>query len=234
MVDLLILTHAKGTTAGTLTEWCQNRKITFDVIESSRFFELDHKLAHSALAVMGGDMQAWEVDKYHWLSKEKQLIADFVQAGRPVLGICLGAQLLAEQLGSQINTIGEWEFGWFPVNLTNGSELYPLHCHNARFDLPAGARKLASSRVCETEAFVTDQCLGFQFHAEIDSKRMKYIIDHRDESARGHVQSSSEMQAGYKTHGENLRKFFHSSLDQWWESANSVRQSESDVSLIGP
>ncbi|MGE0201563.1 MAG: type 1 glutamine amidotransferase [Candidatus Melainabacteria bacterium] len=131
------------------------------------------------LVVLGGSMGAYEEDRYPWLVTEKQWIREALQVGRRVLGICLGAQLLADVLGGKVFPHSMQEPGWIPVQRTAEASDHPLlagvpdtlnvfHWHGDTFTLPPGASQLWRSAFCEQQAFVwNDQALGLQCHPEI-------------------------------------------------------------------
>lgn len=130
-----------------------------------------------ALIFMGGPMSA--NDDLPFLNRELELIQAAVAAGRPVLGVCLGAQLLAKALGAQVYRNPVKEIGWFPVYWTEMARDDPLlaglsspetvfHWHGETFDLPRGAAWLARSDACRNQAFrAAPGVYGFQFHLEV-------------------------------------------------------------------
>ncbi|MGA2181680.1 MAG: gamma-glutamyl-gamma-aminobutyrate hydrolase family protein [Bryobacteraceae bacterium] len=132
--------------------------------------------ASPALILMGGPMSA--NDDRNYLGAELRLIEAAVRAGRPVLGICLGAQLIAKALGARVYRNPVKEIGWFPLHFTDAAAGDPLlaglpnpstvlQWHGETFDLPAGATHLASSERCRNQAFrYGSQVYGFQFHLE--------------------------------------------------------------------
>lgn len=126
---------------------------------------------------MGGPMNVDEVETYPGLLVEREWIAAAAAAGLPMLGVCLGAQLLARALGSAVLAGPEPEIGWAPVRIIDASDplaghLAPetdvLHWHGDVFDLPPGATLLASSARTEVQGFRKDNAWGFLFHAEAD------------------------------------------------------------------
>ncbi len=131
-----------------------------------------------ALIIMGGPMGVYDEATLPWLVTEKQFIKQTVQAGKKVLGICLGAQLLAEVLGASVFRNSYREIGWWPVTRRTdcaGSALasaFPaeaevFHWHGDTFNLPEGARLLASSSGCRNQGFVwNERVLALQFHLE--------------------------------------------------------------------
>jgi GMP synthase-like glutamine amidotransferase len=129
------------------------------------------------LVVMGGPMGIYDEQEYPWLITEKTFIRAAIEAGRPVLGICLGAQLLADVLGARVSANKEKEIGWFPVTRTDAvpsglKSVLPesqtvFHWHGDTFDLPAGAVHLYTSVGCRNQAFLyNDRVLALQFHLE--------------------------------------------------------------------
>jgi GMP synthase (glutamine-hydrolysing) len=133
------------------------------------------------LVVMGGPMGVSDTAEYPYLSEELELIAAAVAAGTPVLGVCLGAQLLAAALGARVYRGERLEIGPGSVTLTaqgradsvlgaaGAGELAVVHWHRDTFDLPAGAVRLASSGLYPNQAFRVGDCAyGLQFHVEVD------------------------------------------------------------------
>jgi GMP synthase-like glutamine amidotransferase len=130
------------------------------------------------LVVMGGPMSAWEEERYPWLKTEKRLIEALIDAGKPVLGVCLGAQLIADVLGARTYPGPTPEVGWFRVETTAQARHDPLGAalpesfetflwHADTFDLPAGAVHLARSNAFEHQGFVWKRVMALQFHLEV-------------------------------------------------------------------
>lgn len=139
------------------------------------------------LIVMGGPMGVYETDAYPWLASEIACLQRFIQAGKPVLGICLGAQLLAAALGSRVYPSGKKEIGWFEISCQNPRPdwFFPhteqpvvYHWHGDTFDLPPGAVSLASSLATENQAFaVGEHLVGLQFHLETDARALEAFLE---------------------------------------------------------
>jgi GMP synthase (glutamine-hydrolysing) len=142
-----------------------------------------------ALVVMGGPMGVYEQDRYPYLTREVRFIRRMVKAGRPVLGICLGAQLIAHALGADVYPNDKKEIGWYPLDWTPAGRRDPLFRHAPRrstvfqwhgdtFDLPAGATLLASSPLCRHQAFrYGKNVYGLQFHLEVDGAMIRAWLD---------------------------------------------------------
>ena len=142
------------------------------------------------LFILGGPMNIYEEQLYPWLSREKKFIEQAITAGKIVIGICLGAQLLADVLGAKVLKNSHREIGWFPVTLTptamqsNLFHTFPstfmaFHWHGDTFDLPDGSNRLAESIACKNQAFQYQQnVFGFQFHTECTLRSIENLITH--------------------------------------------------------
>ncbi len=134
-----------------------------------------------SLIVMGGPMGVYEQSKYPFLTRELEFIKEAVRADKPVLGICLGSQLIAGALGSRVYPNGEKEIGWYPLEGNADAKRdflfsdWPAQSsifqwHGDTFDLPAGAVRLFSSPLCLNQAFrYGKNVYGLQFHPEVDA-----------------------------------------------------------------
>jgi GMP synthase (glutamine-hydrolysing) len=144
------------------------------------------------LVVLGGPIGVYEHESYPFLNAEKRFIAKRLDAGRAVLGICLGSQLIAAALGARVYSSGVKEIGWAPLDLTGEGRASPLrhldgtavlHWHGDTFDLPDGAVRLASTRVCANQAFSWGaRALALQFHAEASGNALEtWFVGHTAE-----------------------------------------------------
>lgn len=133
-------------------------------------------LAPDLLVSMGGPMGAYERDAHPWIDAELALLRRRIAAGRPTLGVCLGAQLIAAAMGAEVRPGPEREIGFSPLDLTGAGRAGPLaalegvsvlHWHGDTFDLPAGATLLARTAFYPQAFSVGDQVLALQFHAEM-------------------------------------------------------------------
>jgi len=144
--------------------------------------------------VLGGPVGAYEDDLYPFLREELDLLEERLAAGRPTLGICLGAQLMARALGARVHPGRAKEIGFTPLTLTDagrisclrGFDQQPvLHWHGDTFDLPDGAVRLAETAICENQAFAYgSNALGVQFHPEAGGEGFeRWLIGHAHELA---------------------------------------------------
>lgn len=144
-----------------------------------------------ALVVMGGPMNVDEEQLHPWLAAEKKLIRAVIDAGKPVLGICLGAQLIARALGAGVTRNAHTEIGWFDVSLdaaARDARLFAgfpdsfsaFHWHGDTFAIPAAARLLMRNQACAHQAFhYGERVLGLQFHLEVTAAnaRAMYAVE---------------------------------------------------------
>ena len=141
------------------------------------------------LVIMGGPMNVYQEIDFPWLKKEKTFIERSIEKDKTILGICLGAQLIADVLGAAVKPNYYKEIGWFPVYKSDFiappplASVFPdaidvLHWHGDTFDLPAGAYHLASSRACKHQAFIYGhQVVGLQFHLETTAAGLRQLFD---------------------------------------------------------
>jgi GMP synthase-like glutamine amidotransferase len=177
--------------------------------------------ALDCLIAMGGPMSVNDEHLHPWLAAEKRFIARVIERGIPVLGICLGAQLIASALGARVLRNPEPEIGWFPVqaipaatagsiSTTNSTtnavpagfafppSLPVFHWHGETFELPPGAVPLARSAACANQAFsLGDTVVGLQFHLETTPEAARVLVEHCGEElvAAPFVQSAAEILA---------------------------------------
>jgi GMP synthase-like glutamine amidotransferase len=186
------LQHVEFEGLGSIAPWLE---AAGHEITNTRFFESaefpDLKKI-DLLVVMGGPMSVKDEDDFPWLVSEKQFIREAINSGKPVLGICLGAQLIASAAGATVYRNALKEIGWFPIYGISSKESsifsFPpsvkvFHWHGETFDLPLGATRLAKSDGCENQAFqIGKSVIGLQFHLETTPKAARAIVSHcRDE-----------------------------------------------------
>jgi len=199
------LQHAPFEGLGSIAPWLEaaGYEITNTrLFESAKFPDLK-KI--DLLVVMGGPMSVNDEDNFPWLVSEKQFILEAINSGKPVLGVCLGAQLIASAIGARVYRNHAKEIGWFPIHgiLSNNTSVFSFppsmkvfHWHGETFDLPSGATRLAKSDGCENQAFQFGKSvIGLQFHLETTPKAAREIVANcRDElTPSKYVQGEEEI-----------------------------------------
>jgi len=156
--------------------------------------------------LMGGPMSALEEDKYPFMAEEKQLCRELFAAEKPVLGICLGAQIMANAFFAQIRQNPEKEIGFYPVTFENGFTVNAFHWHGETFDIPEYAESIAYSEACRNQGFKIGRSLGLQFHLETTEDSLSSLLENGAEeleqalSAKAkYVQSKSQILETAKT-----------------------------------
>jgi GMP synthase (glutamine-hydrolysing) len=181
MAKVYVLQHHRVESLGTIADALESAALAWQYV---RIFD-GHPVPTSikgagGLVVMGGPMGVYQTDRYPWLRDEMKLIQDAIAQGRPVLGVCLGAQIVAAALGAKVdrNPAGK-EIGWHPVRLQAAAHedrlmrglpdtFTPFHWHGDIFELPAGAVSLASSDKTPCQAFrYRENVYALQFHIEV-------------------------------------------------------------------
>jgi GMP synthase-like glutamine amidotransferase len=174
--SVLVLQHAACEPPGTYGDELDARGFDLHVADLDRGDRVPSHDGFSAVIAMGGPMGANDEAEYPWLVDEKRLIRNFVTAGGPFWGVCLGAQLLASSLDARVYEGGS-EVGVLPVRIMEpgrrdpvfsalGATVQTLQWHSDTFDLPAGSVLLASSPACRNQAFRWRHAYGLQFHLE--------------------------------------------------------------------
>jgi GMP synthase-like glutamine amidotransferase len=182
------LQHVPFEGPAAIANWAADRGHPLAISRLDRGEGLPSPDAFDRLVVMGGPMGVGDEAEHPWLPAEKALLRRSIDAGRSVVGICLGAQLLAEVLGARVYRGAHKEIGWFPIELTDRGPVSPVfaglprrlevfHWHGDTFDLPSGAQRLASSAACLNQAFLHgERVLGLQFHLESTPESVRAIV----------------------------------------------------------
>jgi GMP synthase-like glutamine amidotransferase len=204
-----VLQHVPFEGPARIAHWAEDRGHALTVSHLYAGDPLPGLDAFDRLVIMGGPMGVADEAEHSWLAHEKARIEEAVRAGKSVLGICLGAQLIAAALGARVYRNAHKEIGWFPIALTAAGRSHALcaglpaetevfHWHGDTFDLPAGALHLASSAACDQQAFLFDgSVLGLQFHLESTPESVAELCSQcADEILPGpYVQDAARMRA---------------------------------------
>jgi GMP synthase-like glutamine amidotransferase len=228
---VFILEHVPFEGPGAIADWAAERGHALVRVALHRAEAVPEPQEVDALVVMGGPMGVDDEDRHPFLQAEKRLLRACVDGGRPVLGVCLGAQLLARALGAPVRVQGYREIGWFPLRWHAAARGVPgfahvpdeavvFHWHGDTFAVPAGTVPLASSAACPNQGYATadGRVVGLQFHLEMRAGDVRRLAENgRDEIAAGgrFVQRESEILAGSSLHGAPLRPLLDALLDGW-------------------
>jgi len=221
---------------GMIADWAARHGHT---LTQTAFFHpgalIPHLHDYDALIVMGGSMGVYDEAQFPWLAEEKAHIRAAIDAGKCVLGICLGAQLIAASLGAKVAPHTHKEIGWFPVAVTDVGRVHPMftgfnpsmtvfHWHGDRFEIPTGAYHLMSSAACDNQAFAYgEHVLALQFHLEMDPAAVRAIMaacaeELRHEGPGLWVQNAGEIVE--KSRKAVTKQTLFTLLDRWsqWEA----------------
>ena len=219
------LQHVHFEGLGSIASWLQNKG--YETTHTAFFDEptLPEAKTIDFLIIMGGPMSVNDEPIYPWLVAEKAFIREVIAFGKPVLGICLGAQLIASAMGAKIYPNPQKEIGWFPIEAVHTDKkdtfVFPtffevFHWHGETFDLPSGANLLASSSGCKNQAFqLGKNVMGLQFHLEMTADSVKEIISHsRDElTCSVYIQSEETMLSASPQHYTDNTKCLYDILE---------------------
>mgnify|MGYP005843142155 CR=1 FL=1 len=185
-------------------------------VSSTRWYESQSAPASDAfdlLVVMGGPMSVNDEREYPWLVDEKRSVELAIGSGKAVLGVCLGAQLIANVLGARVYRNAHREIGWFPVRLTEKAAaagafgiLPPVftafHWHGETFDIPSRATHVASSEACANQAFLYEKSVAaLQFHIESSAGSILRLLS----NCRGELDGSKYVQSADEIVGAESR-----------------------------
>jgi GMP synthase-like glutamine amidotransferase len=202
-----VIQHVPFEGPGSIADWAARNS---HAISIAKMFAQDPFPVLDAidwLVVMGGPMGIHDETDFPWLAEEKLFIRKAVEERKILIGICLGAQLLADALNASVYANRHKEIGWFPVTFSEdalrlklfhffGKEEEVFHWHGDTFDLPSGATLLAESAGCANQAFVWEERIfGFQFHLEITGRGAAGLVEHcgNDITQGEYIQRPEEM-----------------------------------------
>ncbi|MBM3581690.1 MAG: glutamine amidotransferase [Alphaproteobacteria bacterium] len=187
------------------------------------------------LVILGGPIGVNDAADYPFIRDELDMLARRAKAGRPTLGICLGAQLMARALGARVYPAKAKEVGWAPIRLTdegrrsslaalapNGEPV--LHWHGDTFDLPEEATRLASTDICPNQAFAWGSAwLALQFHAETTRRGLEqWFIGHTVEIAATPGVSVGQLRADTARWGASLETRGAACLERWLDAVETI------------
>ncbi len=227
-----VFQHVPFEGLGAIDRWLKGRGAE---IEATHFYAGARPPAIESidgLVVMGGPMSVNDDAVLPWLAEERAFVAAAVARGLPVLGVCLGAQMIARALGGRVFPNPQREIGWFPVTRAPGAAAHPLgacfpdraevfHWHGETFTLPPGGIHLLRSAACEHQAFaVGNRVLGMQFHLETTEESARLLAQNcADELTGGPYVQSAEAMLASSERFARLNSLMFEVLDAWWGPA---------------
>lgn len=225
---LHIFQHVPFEGLGSIQDWVENARLATHVTQFFRDEPLPSLPEVTHLIVMGGPMGVHDHQQFPWLAEEKRFIRSVIDAGRSVLGICLGAQLMAAALGARVYKNPVPEIGWFPIHKSTTAQsddtamflpasLEVFHWHGDTFDMPRGARCLAQSEACRHQGFYLGRrIVGLQFHLETTPEGLHALIENcSEEIVEGpFIQSATTMRAVTDRFAPN-QNVMQALLEQW-------------------
>ena len=222
-MKLQIIQHVDFEGPGAVLDWAREREVSVGITRILQGEQPPSLQETDGLVVLGGPMNLSAPQKNPLLEKERAFLREFLATGKKILGICLGAQLLAQLLGAGVFRNSEKEIGWFPVQ-KNAFAKHPLldlyaentlpafHWHGDTFSLPEGGIPLFSSEATRLQAFVwNNQVFALQFHWEVKPENVRLLLENAAERPEGRhpfVQSPQIMTADASLFSESQKNLY--------------------------
>lgn len=230
MSEFLVLQHIECEDLGTIGPAMSGRGIGAKYIRLFDGEPVPQDIErYAGIIILGGPMNVYEEDEYPYLKDEDMLIKKAIHKGSPVLGICLGGQLIAKATGAFVKKGTKKEIGWYKLNLTQGGkedkafgrlpeEITVFQWHGDTFDIPQGAKHLAGSELFPNQAYrVSNNIYGLQFHLEVTEKTInKWIAEYQDELAALDYINADQIIKDTSHYIDNLSKYAELFYDKFF------------------
>ena len=208
MPDAVIVQHVRFEGPGRIRPWLDDAGYHVQTVRLDLGDALPDPWAVDFVVIMGGPMSVHDTAVHPWLAAERAFVGQCLARGTRLLGVCLGAQIIAAAAGVRVYRHSEPEIGWFPIEavplpgdveaLAFPPRAHVFHWHGETFDLPPGAIHLATSAVCRHQAFQLGRAvIGLQFHVETTPSLLEGLVEHAaaDLVSAPHVQSAGALLA---------------------------------------
>jgi GMP synthase-like glutamine amidotransferase len=219
--------HAPFEGPGEIENWCRDRGHVQTLTRQFSNEALPDPASIDGLVVLGGPMSVNDEQKVPWMRAEKEYIRRVIGLEIPILGICLGAQMIASALDAEVTVNTFKEIGWFDVDAVDDGvsgcgfrfprRFTAFHWHGETFALPAGGERIARSVGCENQAFrLGERILALQFHLEITARVVQELVTNcrQDLTVGRYVQGESQLLAApmdlYESANKIMRQLFDS------------------------
>ncbi len=229
MPDVLILQHVRPEPPATIAEALDEHDVSHRTVRIFRDEPVPGTLDADGLVVMGGPMGVDDIEDRPHLQAELELVEEALRGDRPVLGVCLGSQLLAHVLGAEVRSGPQKEVGWDEVTLTDAAADDPLfrdignpftafHWHGDVFEMPDGATRLARSAQTEHQAFrYGDSAYGLLFHLEVTPKTVAWMTKAFQDELAEEGLDGADIRRAALTHEDKLRSTARTVFGRWAE-----------------
>jgi len=196
-MNVLIIKHIDIEGPGLIEDYLKQRKIPFYILNLRPDIHLPKLDGLTHIVILGGPMNVYEEDRYPFLRDEDLFIKEAIQMGKPILGICLGAQLMAKALGAKVFKAPLKEIGWYEVSLTDEGVKDPLFSslpkkfpvfqwHEDTFEIPKSGKLVATSSPLSHQAFrYGEKVYGLQFHLEVTEEMIQEWTETYEEEFNG-------------------------------------------------
>jgi GMP synthase-like glutamine amidotransferase len=202
--------HVPFETPGIIEAWSASKNFDMAIVHLYEDYYLPDVSSIDMLVVMGGPMGVNDEQKYPWLKSEKHYIEQAIKHNKKIIGICLGAQIIAHVMGARVYKNTQKEIGWFTIKKVVDENIIAkvlpeqcmaFHWHGDTFDIPRGAVHIASSAACVNQGYaIGDSIVGLQFHLEITPEGVNNLLEHcsNELDSGTYVQSKDEILSGIK------------------------------------
>lgn len=216
-MQVFIFQHVEFEGPGAILPYLQSKGHEVHIVRLYAGDKIPHEDDVDFAILMGGPMSVLDEARYPYFMKEKELCRDMVQMGKPILGICLGAQMIACAFGAAIKKNPEKEIGWYPITLNEKfsrelhlpSSINVFHWHGETFNIPDVAEPFASSQACKNQAFMLGSAIALQFHLEATLDSMESMLNNGSKE----IESSVAQGCKFVQNADEIRKFSKQNKD---------------------